>query len=154
MPGPLDLKLSSADPNRAGPRTVSALQIADQVRQYSANTLVGKQAIEGASLDRSRHRSSDRAVESFRAAGCSLDLPYEADPISLFSELLASDEKQRITERSLVHGDLHMSNVALDIGLNGPQAYIFDAGVVKRNVAGRDIAVIEASVPTPSADST
>jgi hypothetical protein len=29
---------------------------------------------------------------------------------------------------------------------NGAHAYIFDAGVVKRNVAGRDIAVIEASV--------
>ena len=39
-----------------------------------------------------------------------------------------------------------MSNVALDLEPNGAHAYIFDAGVVKRNVAGRDIAVIEASV--------
>src|ERR1019366_7412432 len=46
----------------------------------------------------------------------------------------------------IVHGDLHMSNVALDLEPNGAHAYIFDAGVVKRNVAGRDIAVIEASV--------
>jgi hypothetical protein len=73
-------------------------------------------------------------------------LGYDTDPVSLFSELLANEEKQRINEGSLVHGDLHMSNVALDLGPKGAHAYIFDAGVVKRNVAGRDIAVIEASV--------
>ncbi len=73
-------------------------------------------------------------------------LLYEVDPVSLFSDLLACEEKKRIAERSLVHGDLHMSNVALDLGPNGAQAYIFDAGVVKRTVAGRDIAAIEVSV--------
>jgi CheY-like chemotaxis protein len=69
----------------------------------------------------------------------------DVDPIALYSELVASTERLRIHERSLVHGDLHISNVALDLEPNGPHAYIFDAGVVKRNVAGRDIAVLEVS---------
>jgi hypothetical protein len=73
-------------------------------------------------------------------------LGEDPDPVALFSELMVSEKIQRITERSLVHGDLHMSNVALDLEPNVAHAYIFDAGVVNRNVAGRDIAVIEASV--------
>jgi CheY-like chemotaxis protein len=74
------------------------------------------------------------------------ELGIDVNPISLYSELVASEERQRINERSLVHGDLHISNVALDLGPEGTHAYIFDAGVVRRNVAGRDLAVLEASV--------
>jgi hypothetical protein len=68
------------------------------------------------------------------------------DPIALFSELLASEETQRIQERSIVHGDLQMTNVALDFDAKSADAYIFDPGVVRRNVAGRDLAVLEVSV--------
>lgn len=44
-----------------------------------------------------------------------------------------------------MHGDLHISNVALDVERQNVSAYIFDAGVTKQNVAGRDLAVLEVS---------
>lgn len=72
------------------------------------------------------------------------------DPIALFRELAASEVKIRVNESPIVHGDLHISNVALDIKTDGTaEAYIFDPGVVTRTVAGRDLAVLEASAILP-----
>jgi hypothetical protein len=68
------------------------------------------------------------------------------DPIELYLELHKSDQKVRLRERPIVHGDLHMNNVALDSTPRGLEAYIFDAGVIRRSTAGRDIAVLEVSV--------
>lgn len=65
------------------------------------------------------------------------------EPVALYIELRQCDQKLRLRERSLVHGDLHMSNVALDTSVRGPEAYIFDPGVIRRSAAGRDIAVLE-----------
>jgi CheY-like chemotaxis protein len=70
----------------------------------------------------------------------------DEDPIELYEKLANSDEKLRLNEQSLVHGDLHISNVALDTDHGKPVAYIFDPGVISRNVAGRDLAVLEVSV--------
>lgn len=65
---------------------------------------------------------------------------------SLQEELAANATKVRVNNRSIVHGDLHISNVALDIKADGiPEAYIFDPGVVTRTVAGRDLALLEVS---------
>jgi len=69
-----------------------------------------------------------------------------ADPLGLYLELRRREDKVRLRERSIVHGDLHMSNVALDSTPRGPEAYIFDAGVIRRSTAGRDLAVLEVSV--------
>ncbi len=69
-----------------------------------------------------------------------------ADPIALYIDLHKTDAKVRLRERSVVHGDLHMSNVALDSAPKGHEAYIFDAGVIRRSTAGRDLAVLEVSV--------
>jgi hypothetical protein len=69
-----------------------------------------------------------------------------ADPVALYLQLRQSDDKVRLRERQIVHGDLHMNNVALDTTPRGPEAYIFDAGVVRRSTAGRDLAVLEVSV--------
>jgi len=68
------------------------------------------------------------------------------NPIDLYEELANSDDKRRLNEQSLVHGDLHISNVALDTDHGKPVAYIFVPGVISRNVAGRDLAVLEVSV--------
>jgi hypothetical protein len=67
------------------------------------------------------------------------------DPVELYRELHQSDQKLRLRERPIVHGDLHMSNVALDSTPRGLDAYIFDAGVIRRSIAGRDLAVLEVS---------
>jgi Ser/Thr protein kinase RdoA (MazF antagonist) len=69
-----------------------------------------------------------------------------ADPVTLYLDLRQRDAKVRLRERPIVHGDLHMSNVALDSTSRGPEAYIFDAGVIRRSTAGRDLAVLEVSV--------
>ena len=69
-----------------------------------------------------------------------------ADPVALYLQLRQCDDKVRLRERQIVHGDLHMNNVALDTTPRGPEAYIFDAGVVRRSTAGRDLAVLEVSV--------
>jgi CheY-like chemotaxis protein len=68
------------------------------------------------------------------------------DPVALYKDLRQRDQKLRLRERSLVHGDLHLSNVALDTTTHGPEAYIFDPGVMRRSAAGRDLAVLEVSV--------
>jgi CheY-like chemotaxis protein len=68
------------------------------------------------------------------------------DPVELYLELHQSDQKQRFRERPIVHGDLHMNNVALDSTPRGLEAYIFDAGVIRRSTAGRDLAVLEVSI--------
>ena len=69
-----------------------------------------------------------------------------SDPVAFYQELCQSDEKVRLREQPIVHGDLHMNNVALDDTSKGPAAYIFDAGVIRRSAAGRDIAVLEVSI--------
>lgn len=73
------------------------------------------------------------------------DLPI-IDPVTIYAALRQSEEKLRLREQPIVHGDLHMNNVALDDTPKGPEAYIFDAGVIRRSTAGRDIAVLEVSV--------
>jgi CheY-like chemotaxis protein len=73
-------------------------------------------------------------------------LRSDADPIQLYEDLRSSQDRQRLNEQSLVHGDLHISNVALDNDHGKPIAYIFDPGVISRNVAGRDLAVLEVSI--------
>jgi hypothetical protein len=44
------------------------------------------------------------------------------DPVELYLELHQSDQKQRFRERPIVHGDLHMNNVALDSTPRGHDA--------------------------------
>jgi CheY-like chemotaxis protein len=140
-PSSLETIFKGSEPGRA--REV-ALQIADQVQQ------LGDLLPESKPLKALLWPGHDIGLVTEQwnrfAPQVREQLNYDADPVSLFSQLLASEETQRITERSLVHGDLHMSNVALDLEPHEAHAYIFDAGIVKRNVAGRDIAVIEASV--------
>jgi hypothetical protein len=69
-----------------------------------------------------------------------------ADPVALYVDLRENQARVRLKERPIVHGDLHMSNVALDSTPRGPEAYIFDPGVIRRSAAGRDLAVLEVSV--------
>jgi len=69
-----------------------------------------------------------------------------SDPVALYVDLRQNQARVRLRERPIVHGDLHMSNVALDSTARGPEAYIFDPGVIRRSTAGRDLAVLEVSV--------
>lgn len=68
------------------------------------------------------------------------------NPVDLYLELRERKEQVILREQAVVHGDLHLNNVALDNTPRGPEAYIFDAGIVRRTAAGRDIAVLEVSI--------
>jgi len=68
------------------------------------------------------------------------------DPVALYVELRRDEQKLWLQDRPIVHGDLHMNNVAMDTTPRGPEAYIFDAGVIRRSTAGRDLSVLEVSV--------
>jgi hypothetical protein len=63
-----------------------------------------------------------------------------------FEEIYSAESKVRLKERAVVHGDLHLSNVALDQTEHGFEAYIFDPGTGKRSTAGSDLAALEVSV--------
>lgn len=68
------------------------------------------------------------------------------DPILLFKELLTTDKRIRFDEQSIVHGDLHLRNIAIDIADGVPDAYTFDsASAVGRCPKGRDLALLEIS---------
>ncbi|MCU1256389.1 MAG: hypothetical protein JWM83_2688 [Candidatus Angelobacter sp.] len=68
------------------------------------------------------------------------------DPISLFTDLLTKNERIRFDEQSLVHGDLHLRNIAIDSAGDIPEAYTFDsASAVGRCPKGRDLALLEIS---------
>jgi hypothetical protein len=68
------------------------------------------------------------------------------DPIGFYTELISGEGKVHVKERSLVHGDLHIHNVAVDMDGDGTEAFILDPGAIRRNIAGRDLAVLEVSV--------
>jgi CheY-like chemotaxis protein len=68
------------------------------------------------------------------------------NPVDLYLELRERKEQVMLREQAVVHGDLHLNNVALDNTPRGPEAYIFDAAVVRRTAAGRDLAVLEVSI--------
>jgi hypothetical protein len=76
-------------------------------------------------------------------------LPEQAalgvEPIALYSILIACEKRIRLNVRPIVHGDLHIGNVALDLTAESAEAYIFDPGACRSDVAGKDIASLEVS---------
>jgi CheY-like chemotaxis protein len=121
-----------------------ARQITEQVRQLGdllptsrlLKTILWP-ALDGKGLSEQWNRLGKNAQQQ---------LGSDASPIELYEELANTDEKRRLNEQSLVHGDLHLRNVALDTDHGKPVAYIFDPGVISRDVAGKDLAVLEVSV--------
>jgi CheY-like chemotaxis protein len=122
-----------------------ALQIASQVQQLG-DLLPDSKLAKKLLWPAHDHTLLAEQWARFGGAKITEQLGVDVEPIALYTELVASEAKLRINERSLVHGDLHVSNVALDIKVDGnAEAYIFDPGVVTRSVAGRDLAVLEVS---------
>lgn len=70
------------------------------------------------------------------------------DPITVFRKLRAETTSWRYSEQSFVHGDLHVENVAVDVGdaVDQVRAFIFDAGATSRAPRLKDFAMLEVSV--------
>ncbi len=68
-----------------------------------------------------------------------------ANPLELLREIRSSERRIRYDERSCTHGDLNVTNVALDVRGDSVNAYIFDASGTGRGPMAWDIAMLEVS---------
>jgi CheY-like chemotaxis protein len=64
-------------------------------------------------------------------------------PVQLFDELAGSSDSVWVSFRNCTHGDLNITNVAVDEGPYGVRGYIFDAAGMGRAPAVRDLAALE-----------
>jgi len=74
------------------------------------------------------------------------DLGLPVHPVSLFEALTSSSSSIAFREQSYLHGDLHIGNVALDVGADHADAYIFDASGTNPHISVRDLAALEISL--------
>jgi CheY-like chemotaxis protein len=68
------------------------------------------------------------------------------DPMELLTQLTLCNKSVRVEYQSRVHGDLHVSNVAVDVSNTAVDAYIFDCAGGLGHVYFRDLAHLEVSV--------
>lgn len=142
------------------PRPISVEQyLQDETpesRVFSITGQIGKQlsdlgdsSPQSAALNRLLWKSHDmqRLRRQWEAnGGLSLSTASGLDPLLLFEKLVLREDRIRFDELSLVHGDLHIRNIALDNTDGEPEAYIFDsASAVGRSPKGRDLAMLEVS---------
>jgi len=73
------------------------------------------------------------------------DFGEAADPISLYDELNTEVTLVTFKRQSFRHGDLNITNVAIDLGDGEPAAYIFDASGCAPGPNVRDFATLEVS---------
>lgn len=69
----------------------------------------------------------------------------DADPITLFDELASDVTPVRYDRQTSLHGDLNITNIALERTEQGVHAYIFDASGCSAGVNVRDLAMLEVS---------
>ena len=67
------------------------------------------------------------------------------DPISLYDELNSDVTVVTFKRQSFRHGDLNITNIAIDLGDKEPAAYIFDASGCASGPNVRDLATLEVS---------
>jgi len=67
-------------------------------------------------------------------------------PISLFSNLLISQDVVRFSKQSVLHGDLNFTNVALEDSSEGVKAFVFDAYGFGSGPSIADLAMLEVSL--------
>ncbi len=64
-------------------------------------------------------------------------------PLQVYDRLTQDQSRVTVSLRHFTHGDLNITNVALDETPSGVHAYIFDASGIRRQVNVRDIAMLE-----------
>lgn len=65
------------------------------------------------------------------------------DPLEVLHDIRASDHVVTVTQRECIHGDLNVTNVAIDLVNDMARAYIFDASGNDAPTALFDIAMLE-----------
>ena len=69
----------------------------------------------------------------------------DADPISLYDEVSSDSSEITFNRQSFRHGDLNITNVAIDLADDDVAAYIFDASGCAPGPNVRDLATLEVS---------
>lgn len=69
--------------------------------------------------------------------------PAQLDPILVLDSLAANASPVHFHRQTCLHGDLNITNIALDEFATGPRAYIFDASGCLPGVKVRDLAMLE-----------
>lgn len=88
----------------------------------------------------------ESALASFGQSRATSPLKHlRADPLALFRDIRMSERQIRYDERSCTHGDLNVTNVALDVRGRSVNAYIFDASGTGRGPMAWDVAMLEVS---------
>lgn len=91
------------------------------------------------------HHDRARLIEEWAAnGGGELVRSLNVDPIQLFDDLRADGSEHIMEMQSFLHGDLNISNVAIDC-TDPPAAYIFDPSGTLAGVRLRDLAMLEVS---------
>jgi CheY-like chemotaxis protein len=65
------------------------------------------------------------------------------DPTSVLNSLAANTRHVHLARQTCLHGDLNITNIALDDSATGPRAYILDASGCQSGVNVRDLAMLE-----------
>jgi hypothetical protein len=73
------------------------------------------------------------------------ELNSDVDPIQLLQELRSRSEEVLFTKQNFLHGDLNVTNIAIDQVENLARSYIFDASGTSASVNVRDLAALEVS---------
>jgi hypothetical protein len=90
------------------------------------------------------YHDEDRLASAWQAV-CSDANANRVTPVELLRRLRTSIRRVVVPVR-LVHGDLHVDNVAFDQHHGRYRAYIFDPGALNRDIAVRDFAMLEISI--------
>ena len=67
----------------------------------------------------------------------------DSNPVDLFDELVVSQQLVWVNVQNCTHGDLNVTNVALDQGRDSIRGYIFDGAGMRAAPAVRDLAALE-----------
>ena len=101
-----------------------------------------------------------RLEEQWQAyGGASLldEFGLEADPLKMYDAVSTNTNLVRYEQQTFLHGDLNITNIALDQTIGGVTAYIFDAEGCGPGVNVRDLAMLEVTAllhqPTSIKDS-
>jgi hypothetical protein len=69
--------------------------------------------------------------------------PTQFDPTIVLDSLFTNSRQVYFQRQTCLHGDLNITNIALDDSAAGPRAYIFDASGCQPGVNVRDLAMLE-----------
>jgi CheY-like chemotaxis protein len=131
------LNFGSAEVWKALPRVV--LDIVEQLRSLGAKT-----ALMCPIRDLLwKWHDRDRIAGQWEAYGGRTRTGLTVNPLGLYDRLEQSTVVVRVEQQSFLHGDLNITNVALDRGDDGTRAYIFDAEGSTPDVNARDLAMLE-----------